>query len=83
MPHEDWGKLLIICCVLVVIALVGDGYLFYKISKGDLFVKKDEGTQVEAIDRKSFQKTVDYYNTKEARLEKLKTATSTVVDPSL
>jgi hypothetical protein len=83
-PYADWFKVLIIISVLFVVVVIADGYLFLKISRGEIFVTSTESdSRSTTIDRTSLKKANDFYDAKEAALIQLKMSQPTLIDPSL
>jgi hypothetical protein len=83
-PLRDWQKIIISSFVLCLVLVIIDGYFFYKINKGELF----SGTAMEeqslpTLDQNSLKSMNATYDTREQKIESLKTTTDIPIDPSL
>jgi hypothetical protein len=83
-PMRDWKHIVIGSALVSVLILALALFLFYGIDKGILFVPANNNAALipSTIDRNSIDSVGKYYNDREAKLQTLKTAEPTVVDPS-
>lgn len=81
-PRKNWIFLLVLLTVFVVISIVFDLYMYYKISNGDLYViVKTEDVTVENLKSVELQKILDNFETKKNNIGQLKL--ENLVDPSI
>jgi len=82
-PKYAWN---IIVCMFVVInisLMAFSGYLFLKISSGDIFkIESDVSVMIDTIDRTLLRDTLEVFEKKEIELEELKKKRPSVIDPS-
>lgn len=82
--RRDWNILLVFFAVAVVISIAFGSYVYWKISKGSLFVASGVNeSPIETINRSELKKTVDYYEEKSLSFEELKVKKPQYVDPSI
>jgi hypothetical protein len=81
-PERDWRRLLVgfVACFIIVVCV--DGYLFYKISKGDLFSAPPPQPTSDAVDRDALQRVAAYYASRQAGLNAVEATPPSVPDPS-
>ncbi len=84
-PQADWKIIFLGTAALSLIAIAFSTYMFIQIDKGEIFiVERSPIENVQTLNNKKLQETVDYYRGKAEDFELYSNSTTTsVVDPSL
>ena len=81
---KDWIMILAVFVLLVVCAAVLDGYLLFKINRGDFFHNEtDPAVSAETVKRKKLVDVVEYFDARKTDYAQLWATTSPHIDPSL
>lgn len=81
---KDWLHILIGATILSLIVIAVDGYLFYKISVGEIFIETVDVIQkVDTVDRGALKKANDYYDAQQTKYSEIKASPVPVIDPSI
>jgi hypothetical protein len=82
-PFHDWKKIIIGFVIALLIVVLVDGYIFYKVNKGELFsFGNNEEVSSPTLNQATLDRTNKRYDDKQAALEQLKTSTEVSIDPS-
>ena len=83
-PHGDWNKLLLFFFIASLAVIAVDGYLFYKINRGEIFIlEKDDFVKNDTIDRAKLERLNAHYNGQATALYERTVNEPDVIDPSL
>jgi hypothetical protein len=81
---KDWVMVLGVFVVLVLFAAIADGYLLFKINRGDFFHSETSSSvSAETVKRKKLVDVVEYFDARSADYARLWSTTTPRVDPSL
>lgn len=81
---SDWKHILIISIIFMFIIIAVDGYLFFKISRGELFSTENSSiNHVPAFNRALLDSENNYYDGLETSFQNASHASTTAIDPSL
>jgi undecaprenyl pyrophosphate phosphatase UppP len=83
-PYRDWQIMLVTSIALCLIIVGIDGYMFYKLDRGELFSTLSSDSQrLATFDKIILQQQNNSYNALEEKFIEVRQATSTPIDPSL
>ncbi len=72
-PYGDWQKMVIISIIAFIIVAIVDGYIFYKLNRGELFTTTSTDTVQAPVpfNKTLLQEDNKFYDAKEAKLNEL------------
>jgi len=83
-PNRAWQVIFGIFLLAALLLLAFSGYLFIKISKGEIFtVSKPETEQIGTIDREKLGRILSALDRKALKLSEIKAGGTVYVDPSI
>ncbi len=83
-PYKDWLRILIGAVIMFFVVALIDGFLFYKINRGEIFIEHNKTQlKVETLDRSGLKKVNDFYDSQQTKFSEIKASPSAVIDPSL
>ncbi len=82
--HHDWKFILISFFILSTLVVSLNTYIFFEISKGEIFVKEIEsGLGSEVISEKNLENAVRFFEERQIRFDRLQIEKPVIPDPSL
>ncbi|HEC30528.1 MAG TPA: hypothetical protein ENI66_00750 [Candidatus Yonathbacteria bacterium] len=83
-PYRDWGMLLLLFSVFLIISAVVNMYLFILVNKEELFVKNQTSEkEVEMLKVEELRNMIKFFDTRVENFNNISKQKPDVVDPSL
>jgi hypothetical protein len=81
-PYGDWKKILSAFFIFMVIIVMATTYVFYKLTRGELFVQSSTASSTaQILDKNQLKKINSFYDAREERLKQLESSTDISIDP--
>ncbi len=71
-PIGDWQKLLTMALIAAIVIIGGAGFMFYKLTKGQLFTTSTaQMDEAQIFDKKNLKRTNEFYDAREKKFLEL------------